>query len=384
MLQLLTICGLMAAQALAIAPKSSLVFGEGYEIVFNRDTPVYPKNLDQNSMIKSISKYENHTFYLYHDRKSEKFYVRDESCRFLCLNPCGVAYMSNVIVKHYCKFKIEEKSGLYRLYIPSSGASLKKVTYRYLSFDVSRNVVNGVLNLHNPDLVPYEVKMENKKTNQTGCTKIGKMVALNFDAKESSRCSLPKVSEMTPAEITKDIQVVSSVRYFYHLKLPDGYVTSSASLNPMMGDYSRFHKEMVNTNAYVFRNTDTCDYLCMNKCGVVYMSLIYNTDCKLRIQETTAVGNVYLKFERHHYYLSVDSQGFLSNSTHPTYRNQVQLQMTEMDNTQAYDKKCGVIRTDTSSETDDSCVNVANRIGRSLLSTLFVYFVVKNNDGVVL
>lgn len=376
--QLLSVCTIVLVEGTSFAPKSSISFGVGYSLVHNKETPVYPRSLDQNAYIVSTTKYENHTWYLYRDTKVDKFYIRDQSCRFMCLNPCGTAFMTNVLVKHYCKFKIEEKDSMHRVYIPSSAVATKNTNYRYLTFDSTFNIVKGVLNLKKSDLVPYTFAMEPTKTNQTGCTKIGKMASLNLDLRQNTRCTLPTVREMTPADVTKELQVVSSIRYFYHLKMNDGYVTSTANINPVMGDYSRFHKEMINTNLYVFRSTDNCNYLCLNKCGVVYMSLKFNDDCKIRIVETTAANNVYLKFDRHQSYLTVNEQGTLTNSTTITYRNQVQLEMTEMENMHAYDKKCSVLRTDSVSDNDDACINVANRIGRSMLPTLFVYFVMKN------
>ncbi|AJK91781.1 fgf-2 [Spodoptera frugiperda granulovirus] len=378
---LMVVAMVVMAKAEELLPNSSITFGPGYTLVYNRDTPVYPRSSEQNAQIVSTSKYENHTWYFYHEPKSNKYFVRDETCRFMCLNPCGLAFMSNVLVKHYCKFRIEKYTDMYRLYIPSSNSSTKTTNYRHLVFDSKFNIVRGELNVHPLTSVPYSFIMERTLTNQSGCTKIGKLVAINLDAHESTRCTLPKVREMAPVDVTKEIQVVTNNRYFYHLKLNGGYVTSNAGLNGMMGDYSRFHKEMINTNTYVFRSTDNCNYLCMNKCGVVYMSLKYNTDCKIRVVPTTAANNVYLRFERHHYYLAEDAKGVLSNSTEPTYRSQVQLEMTDLDDVHGYDKKCSIIKTDSAADNDDACMNVANRLGRSMLPTLFVYFVMKNGGG---
>ncbi|AQQ80395.1 FGF-2 [Betabaculovirus altermyunipunctae] len=366
------VCG-----AAEFAPKASLTFGSGHSLVYDLETYVYPRTPNQNAPIVSTTKYDNHTWYFYRDVKTDKYYARDDTCRFMCMNPCGTAFMSNVLVKHYCKFKIDSNDEHYKLYIPSSVGSSRR-SYRYLVFDSKFNAVKGVIGMTNHTEIPFKFSIEPTRTNQTGCTRIGKMSAINLDAHSTTRCSLPRTTELVKGgEITKEIQVVSNIRYYYHLKMHGGYVTSSANIHPLIGDYSRFQKEMINVNVFVFRNTDTCNYLCLNKCGVVYMSLKHNSDCNIRIVDTTASGNVYLKFLRHDTYLAVDSDGNLTNSTSITYLNQVELDMTEIDDQRAYDEKCSVIRPDADAESDDACINVANRIGRSMLSTLFVYFVLK-------
>ncbi|ABY47836.1 fibroblast growth factor-2 [Helicoverpa armigera granulovirus] len=396
LLQLLIICSCLTCYSMTqnVASDSSIALGKGHTILYNDDTPLYPRSLSQNAPVLSISKYENHTFYFYLDHKVNKYYVRDDTCRFLCLNPCGVAYMTNVLVKHHCKFRIESKADMHRIYVPNSARSDKNSYYRYIMFNAKSNVVQGKTNVKDIDTIPYEFRIVSTKSEQKNCTKIAKMAAINLDAVSSSRCELPKVSEVTADDVTREIKVYSSNKYFYHLRLVDGYVTSSGALDVIMGDNTRFHKEQLLNETNVFRNTDNCKYLCMDVCGKVYMSLSYKTDCLVNVIGTTLTSSVYFQFVRHNNYLTVNSDGSLSNSTTRTYRGQVKLDMTENLVLDAYDKKCNMINTNIDDEDEDeddkdcssqptvssdsSVKSMSYPLTRSVLPTLLFYFVFKN------
>ncbi|AOW41479.1 fgf-lp [Trichoplusia ni granulovirus LBIV-12] len=391
LLQLLTLCASLICHSMSenIATDSSIALGMGYTLLYKGDTPLYPRSLSQNAQVVSISKYENHTFYFYFDSKVNKHYVRDDTCRFLCLNPCGVAYMSNVLVKHHCKFRIDNNAdAMHRIYVPNSAHSEKNSNYRYVIFNDTLNVVQGKTNVKDLSTIPYDFKITSTKTNQTECTKIAKIAAINLDSIRGSRCELPKITEVTAAEVTREIKVYSSNRFFYHLKLVNSYVTSAGTLDLVMGDHTRFHKEQLLNETYVFRNTDNCKYLCMSVCGKVYMSLSYKTDCLVNVLPTTVANSVYFQFDRKKNYLTVDDYGFLSNSTTHTHRSQVQMAMTENHVLDAYDKKCNMIDTNAEDEEDEDCsaqLTISNNstmkhisYTKSLLPTLLFYFVLKN------
>lgn len=382
--------------AQSFATDSSIDLGKGYTLLYNGDTPLYPQSLSQNAPVVSISKYQNHTFYFYFDKKVNKYYIRDDTCRFMCLNPCGVAYMSDVLVKHHCKFRVDSGGGgdaMYRIYVPNSARSEKNSYYRYIFFNTTSNVVQGKTNVKDISSVPYELKVTSTKTDQMKCTKIAKIAPINLDLVNSSRCELPKITKVTAADITREIKVYSSNRFFYHLKVIDGYINGAGTLDTILGDVTRFHKEQLLDQTYVFRNTDNCKYLCMSVCGKVYMSLSYKTDCLVNVLATTMANSVYFQFDRNKNYLTVDEYGSLTNSTTRTYRSQVQMAMTENHVLDAYDRKCNMINTnidDEDEEEDENCSaqpNISNKstmknvsypITKSVLPTLLFYFVFKN------
>ncbi|ABQ52059.1 fgf-2 [Spodoptera litura granulovirus] len=356
---------------------SNLTFGVGYHVLYRGNTPLYPKDDKRNSKVVSTTAYTPHEFFFYYDFKSEKFYIRDSRCRFMCMNPCGDVFMSSQIVKHYCKFKVVKETDYYKLFIPSSYVSDKNQTLRYLSFDTEHNLVVGKTKIVNESLIPAEFMINGKKnSHQHKCPKIPKMASIVLDNDPNNRCRMPSKSDFNPTLIKTPISVSLGARYFYSLKLNNMYVTSNAQLASYTNEYTTFQKEQITVdNVFVFRSTDSCNYLCLNKCGVVYMATGFNNDCKIKVESSGNENIVHLKFVKNNYYLAAGDDS-LTNTTNSSYKTQLELIESEV-NVMGYDRKCGIIDVDKVSDSDDSCANTAATFTKSLFAPIVMYMIVK-------
>lgn len=279
-------------------------FGLGYTINYDNNVNLFSDDTSIN--VKSTTSNFTYFFYLV----KNKYYIRDDKCNFICINPCGKVFTSPMRLQHFCKFIIKKIKNKYSIYTSSTGVT--NTTYRVLKFDVNRNVLKGKIVSHTNDSVTEKAlfKLTNGPVPYKGsCIPVTKVQQKNLDTSDD-RCNVDKSitdnKKTKPVSIT-DVYIKKDNLKFYKIRFSDSKYSSDVYI-----------KNVINNNVFVIRNVKSCKYLCQNiKCGV-YESYENSLDCLINVHQKTSNAPFYVRFVSNNYYLSynetTDSMAFSHNT----------------------------------------------------------------------
>jgi hypothetical protein len=294
---------IMDTKPMAFLRKSNKTLGTGFVL----GTASYKFYTDPSFKIRATA--ADRYYYFYRDQS--KYFIRDENCNFVCLNPCGEILVAPYRLQHYCKYHIEEGDhGLHKIYIASSGAT---PMYRSLDFDVPGNILRGKLNIKSKDDVSALFTLKKAVKFQKSCPRISMVEQYNLDArpdpsKPDTRCAkLDVIRPINPSKVSVSLPIREEVLLHYNLKIEDRFVSETGDLSGSEGYNTVFTKVYVKPNQFTFVNAQTCKHLCQNKCGRVYMSEMFNSDCKVRVEVTEEKDASYMRFLGNNFYLAYNS-----------------------------------------------------------------------------
>lgn len=258
--------------------------GVGFTVGCDHNINLY----SEPSTSKVRSTPASYTYYFFRDR-TNKYFVRDETCKFLCANPCGVVFVSPVILQHYCKFVVTQNGDAYGLYL--SGAT----SHRVLEFDKEANLLKGrtVYNVNDTVREPTPFRFKNGPVTYAGdCVPITKVPSKNLDA-SGERCNLSVTKPTSYPNF--DVHVKKDSKKYYKLR-----VETHGTLSGV------FLKSVVEPNVYQLRNVETCEYMCRSsECGVYMSPDGSKEDCKIHVEQSFLRDSFYIRFKHDNYYLTV-------------------------------------------------------------------------------
>ncbi|QOD40074.1 fgf-2 [Matsumuraeses phaseoli granulovirus] len=317
-------------------------FGLGYTVGVDHNLNLYTERY--SNYIRSTP--SNYTYYFFKDRN--KYYIRDERCNFVCVNPCGTVFTSAIRYQHYCKFVIDKFDNKYSIFASSTGQA---TTHRILNFNKTLNMLTANVVYNTNDTVhnkaPFTLK-HGPRPQMNKCVSLLKVPQKNLDMKDQERCQLDiDVSAAAIINPNIDMYVKQDNKKFYKLKMGNSYINGDGALT---GENVIFQKNYVEPNVYIFRNVDTCKYLCQSsECGV-YMAEENSKECNIKVEQSLLRDSFYIKFMYNNYYLSYnntdDSMTFSHNTksriefVETVYDNKVSCNPVEINN-EPSTKKCG-------------------------------------------
>nr|ANY57623.1 PlxyGVORF104 protein [Plutella xylostella granulovirus] len=286
---------------------SNKSIGIGYGLLYNKTDYLYYKNANEYSNISTVTKRQKHTFYFYKDtfRNDGKFYIRDDNCKFMCLNPCGHVFMSSTIFTHICKFFIKPVNDSVKIFTKSRATPF---TYKSLKYNEKSNELVGELYLNSEDDVTASFSLVGDvESFQTYCKKIGETKQKNLDLSTEERCTTP-VIEDTP-DYQKKIVVAYEFKNVYDIKVGDNsiFIGSDAKLSAYSDLNTKFYKHTVGVNSVVFKHAKSCKYLCVTGCGQTYMTSDYNEDCTIRLDMSRTSSEFYFRVIKHNKYMYLNN-----------------------------------------------------------------------------
>lgn len=291
---------IMDSSPMGFLERSNKTLGAGYVLGINDLNNIY---VDDSSRLRATT--ADKYFYFYKD--NSKYYIRDEKCNLICLDPCGEAYPSAYRLQHYCKFKVEKATGIrVKIYIVSSGPILN---YRALEFVQADNIVRGRVNIKSLEDVPASFKLKGPLKLQNKCPNISKVRQFNLDAKpegsiENTRCSRLNLKAISQNRVLATLPIKQQSMLFYNLKIEEKYVNGKGKLEDSPSEATVFLKQFIKPSVYTFVNSQTCNYLCLNKCGSVYMSPEMNKDCNVALEQADDRNEHYIRFNNNNYYIT--------------------------------------------------------------------------------
>lgn len=275
--------------------------GVGYSIVFD-NIRLHPD--PESNSIRSTT--ANYTFYFYRD--GPKFYIRDRKCNFVCMNPCGTVYTSPVRLQHQCKFAVGlGAGGLFKIYAVSRGVN---TTYRGFEFVREDNILRGRIRLASEADVSASFRLEGQPRHERSCKRIASVPQKNLDVRREgegddvNRCSMIDTAAVF-SNPNADVVVREETKRYYALRMDRGYLDGNGALSARK---SVFVKHYVSPNVYVFRNAETCKFLCLSReCGL-FASGGYTAECQIRVEQSLLRDTLFVRFLKTNYYLSYNEK----------------------------------------------------------------------------
>ncbi|QBQ01661.1 fgf-2 [Hyphantria cunea granulovirus] len=283
---------------------SNKTVGAGYQILNNGTTHLY-YNINQGySAVKAVVKYVPHTFFFYKD--GVKVYIRDDKCRFLCVNICGQVFLSPVRFRNVCRFVLHPTAeNSIKIYTVIGDAA--QPVYKTLEFAADKNLLTTQVgqinetsastdfNLNVPPLV--------EERHQNNCLKIQETVRLNLDASPTNWCKLPDLQQIKGPR-QKVAHIGDKTQTIYNIQLNEETFVSETGVGADRSTY--FFKYNVGANQLVFANSANCKFMCQNKCGSVYFTHTFNADCIARLHYGRGLNKKYVRFDNSNLYMSLN------------------------------------------------------------------------------
>ncbi|UXX41917.1 fgf-2 [Psilogramma increta granulovirus] len=258
--------------------KSNKNHGVGYTIgVYRDNVNLYVEH--ESPIVRSIP--SNYTFYFYND--NNKFYIRNNMCNFLCVDVCGMAFMSPVRYKHYCKFYINStRTGNVAIFLVN-----KNGKRRNLKFDAIQNILKIDKTTTDSEEYPFVLK-NGPIHHQNECRPIARTVQqiLNVNTEECNPLKKNKNKNFSgvgrggvEVSIKRDDHQYYGMRL---IKINDDDNDDDNNIQFLQRNHL-FVKHNIIPGVYVLQNAITCEFVCQNsECGV-YMSNVNNGQCKVHL-----------------------------------------------------------------------------------------------------
>ncbi|AAM70314.1 fibroblast growth factor 2 [Phthorimaea operculella granulovirus] len=278
--------------------RTNKTFGVGYTVGYDRNINLYSEPNTFN--VRSTP--ANYTFYFYRD--NDKYYIRDEECSFLCANPCGVVFMSKVRLQHYCKFYVEKHGhNVYSIFATNNGPT--GVIHKTLDFERNKNMVFAQVtnNVTRQDGAMFHLK-HGPRLRKVSCPAIMRVPQRNLAA-EGRMCHIdPSIilNKNSLPTTESDVYVRKDHIKYYRMRT---------------GVQNRvFTKSLSSNNAYVLRDSKTCQYLCQsNMCGVYMSDYDVEGECNF-VFDSTSRSSFYIRLPTDNYYLSYNDTTGVMNFSH--------------------------------------------------------------------
>ncbi|AMF83848.1 fgf-2 [Cnaphalocrocis medinalis granulovirus] len=252
--------------------------GVGYTMGLNDNINFYTDT--STGFVRSMP-VAKHVYYFYRDVNNDKYFIRDENCGFLCVNPCGDVFTSLNRYHHYCKFMITNKnSERFGIFTSSNGAT---ITHRLLEFDLFNNILRAKIVRNITDSIIHENKIILKNgpqsTPPTKCEPIHLAEHINLD-NTNDKCKLDDTIVNVIKKQTKNnnpnsmgIKKDSLIYYKITIDTKDNNTHTKVFIK----------NTLEANNVYTLRDIDTCMFLCKSQeCGVYY-STENSEECKIKI-----------------------------------------------------------------------------------------------------
>nr|ARX72106.1 fibroblast growth factor 2 [Erinnyis ello granulovirus] len=236
--------------------------GLGYTIGVRRDkVNLYV----QRGSVEVRSIPSNYTFYFYKDNDN-KYYIRNNVCRFLCIDMCGVAFVSPVRYKHHCKFYLNAtRDGSFSILYVNNGKR------RDFMFDSVNNIlrVNKTVTDEHPFVLKHGPVQDERR-----CRPIAKSVQQTMVVNEH-QCTPKTTNASLYLRGGVKVAVRKDDHRYYKMQLYDG---TRLFENDMFVTHTT-----TSPGLYAIQNVNTCEFLCYNdECGV-YTATTNNFECKVRM-----------------------------------------------------------------------------------------------------
>jgi hypothetical protein len=334
--------------------------GVGYQLLNNGTAHLYYNTNQGYSAVKAVVEYVPHTFFFYKD--DFKVYIRDDRCRFLCINMCGQVFLSPVRFRNVCRFVLHQTAATsVKIYGETQLAN------KTLKFAADKNLLTSQSGTQWNDtndastnfnlIVPPLVEERYQKS----CLKIKETVRLNLDASPANRCKLPDLRQIKePRQRTSHIG--DKTQTIYNLQLNEEVYVSETGVSADRNTY--FFKYYVGTNQIILANAANCKFLCQNKCGRVYFTTTFNPDCTTKMHFSRGSNKKYLRFENSKLYASV-------NESRLDYSQTPLTPITFVAGIAKSDKVC-TFNLQTDAPADEQCKNQAALVFSLPFLTMFI------------
>lgn len=260
-------------------------YGLGYTIGVLRDNVNLYAELDSPT-VRSIP--SNYTFYFYND--NNKFYIRNSMCNFLCVDVCGVAFMSPVRYKHHCKFHINSThTGNISIFSVNNNGKR-----RDFKFDSIHNILKMSMTTTDTEEYPFVFK-NGPIHHHNRCQPIARTVQQTLVV-NTGECTptLKKNKHNNGVEVS----VKKDDHQYYTMQTIDDDDDDSQFIQR----HHLFVKHYISPGVYVLQDAITCKFVCQNsECGV-YMSNVNNGQCKIHVM-TNRDNSFYVRFYNNNYNL---------------------------------------------------------------------------------
>ena len=341
-------------------------YGLGYTIgVYRDNVNLY---VEQNSpIVRSIP--SNYTFYFYND--NNKFYIRNNMCNFLCVDACGVAFMSPVRYKHYCKFHINSThTGNFSIFSVNNNGKRR---------DFKFDSIHNILKMSKTNTEEYPFVLKNGPVHHLNkCQPIARTVQQTLVV-NTDECT-PTVKKNKHGSGGVEVSVKRDDHQYYGMRPMDIDDDSQFSQR-----HHLFVKHIISPGVYVLQNAITCKFVCQNsECGV-YMSNVNNGQCKVHVM-TNRDNSFYVRFYNDNYNLMYNTTTNELSYAH-SKRSRVKL-VPILKNKDTHRYVCNNLEVSSRDYDDESTKeckkfsrNTANVLSLSIPNIVFFLMLSYNNTG---